>query len=147
MSWQASISRPGVTWCSSAVSRASLSRTATCRTRPSSLDTLSPALRPGRVSPSVFPLVRSLSSPASAAAALFSGFAGTTKRSDCPSPFIPGLPPWRSLGGPPADQADGQARALPVLAHGGSVHALVLRPRGARQRLAIALLAVLPSTL
>ena len=34
---------------------------------------------------------------------------------------------WGVAGcGPPADQADGQAQALPVLAHGGSVHALVL---------------------
>src|ERR1700722_3271333 len=43
--------------------------------------------------------------------------------------------------------ADGRTRALPVLAHEGSGHALVLRPRGARQQLAIALLSVLPSTL
>ena len=36
-------------------------------------------------------------------------------------PFIPGLPPRRSLSGPPGDQPGGQVRALPVLAHGGSV--------------------------
>src|SRR5271165_320199 len=66
------------------------------------------------------------SDPVSAAAALFGGFAGTTKRSDCPCPFISGLPPRRSLSGPPGDQPGGRARALPVLAHGGSVHALVL---------------------
>src|SRR6266702_1024603 len=76
--------------------------------------------------PSVFPLARSLSSPASAASALSGGFAGTTKRSDCPCPFISGLPPRRSLSGPPGDQPDRRARALPVLAHEGSVHALVL---------------------
>src|SRR5713101_4203469 len=133
-------------WCSSAVNRASLSLRATCRTRPSSLDTPGPALRPGRVSLAVFPLAGPLSSPASAASALSGGFAGTTGPSDCPCPFISGLPPRRSLSGPPADQADGRARALPVLAHGGSAHALVLRPRGARPQLAIALLAVLPST-
>src|SRR6266851_3397024 len=121
-------SRCRLTWCSSAVNRASLSLRATSRTRSSSLDTPDPALRPGRVSPAVFPLARSLSSPASATAraALFGGFAGTTERSDCPCPFISGLPPQRSLSGPPGDQPDGQARALPVLAHGGSVHALVL---------------------
>src|SRR5271154_3344643 len=130
------IRRTGVTWCSSAVNRAPLSLTATCRTRSSSLDTLSPALRPGRVSPAVFPMVRSLSSPASAAEALFSELAGTTKRSDCPSPFIPGLPPQRSLDGPPGHQPGGQARALPVLAHESSAHALVLRPRGVPRQLA-----------
>src|SRR5207247_6624762 len=95
-----------------------------------------PALRPGRVSPAVFPLARSLSSPASAAVALSGGFAGTTERSDCPCPFIPGLPPQRSLSGPPADQADGRTRALPVLAHGGSAHALVVRTRRGRHGIA-----------
>src|SRR5437763_16472227 len=37
-------------------------------------------------------------------------------------------------------------RDLPVLAHGDSTHAQVLRPRGARRQLAIALPSVLPST-
>src|SRR5438093_10212766 len=119
-----------LTWCSSAVNRASLSRTATCRTRSSAGDTPGPALRPGRAVPAVFPLADPLPSPTSAAAAsaaaLFGGFAGTTGPSDCPYPFIPGLPPRRSLGGPPADQAVGRRWALPVLAHEGSVHALVL---------------------
>src|SRR5436190_24261660 len=104
-----------VTWCNSAVNRASLSHTATCRTRSSALDTPGPALRPGRVLLSVFPLAGPLSSPASAAAALSGGFAGTTGPSDCPCPFIAGLPPRRFLPGPPADQADGQPWALPVL--------------------------------
>src|SRR5213593_4522040 len=113
-----------LTWCSSAVNRASLSRTATCRTRSSALDTPDPALRPGRGLLAVFPSARPLSSPASAAMALFGGLAGTTGRSDCLCPFIPGVPPKRSLSGPPADQADGRARALPVLAHEGSAHAL-----------------------
>ena len=44
-----------VTWCSSAVNRASLSFRATSRTRPRSLDTPTPALRPERVSLPVFP--------------------------------------------------------------------------------------------
>jgi hypothetical protein len=80
----ASISRCTLTWCSSAVNRALLSRTATCRTRSSSLDTPCPALRPGHVSLAAFPLAGPLSSPVSAAAALFGGFAGTTRPSDCP---------------------------------------------------------------
>ena len=75
----------------------SLSLRATSRTRSSPLDTPGPALRPGRVSLAAFPLVRSLSSPASAAAALSGRFAGTTERSDCPHPFISGLPPRRAL--------------------------------------------------
>jgi hypothetical protein len=78
----------------------------------------------------VFPLVRPLPSPTSAATALFGGFAGTTGRSDFPCPFIPGLPPRRCLDGPPGDQPDGRTRDLPVLAHEGSAHALV--PKTAR---------------
>ena len=66
---------------------------ATSRTRSSSRDTPIPALCPGRVSPSVFPLAGPLSSPASADAALFGGFAGTTGPSDFPRSFISGLPP------------------------------------------------------
>jgi hypothetical protein len=136
-----------VMWCSNAVNRATLSLIATCRTRSSALYTSGPALRPGRGLLAVFPLARPLSSPASAAMALFGGLAGTTGRSDCPCPFIPGVPPRRSLSGPPADQADGQIPALPVLAHEGSAHALVLRPCGVHRRLAKAPPVVLPSTL
>src|SRR6266567_8316021 len=138
-------SRDGVTWCSSAVNRASLSRRATSRTRPSALDASVPALGPGCVLLTVFPLARSLSSPTSAAVALFGGFAGTTKRSDFPRSCISGVPPRCSLSGPPSDQLDGRGWDLPVLAPGGSVHAMVLRPRGVHQRLAIAPPAVLPS--
>ena len=43
---------------------------------------------------------------------------------------------WRSLSGPPGDHPTGEQWDLPVLALGGSVHAMVLRPRGAGQRLA-----------
>jgi len=64
--------------------------------------------------------------------ALFDGFAGTTGLSDFPRSFISGVTPWRSLSGPPPDHSDGQAWDLPVLAHGGSEHAQVLRPRGVR---------------
>src|SRR6266540_2148740 len=121
-------SRPGLTWCSSAVNRASLSRRATSRTRPSALDASVPALCPGCVLLSVFPLARLLPSPTSATAstALFDRFAGTTRRSDFPRSFILGLPPQCSPSGPPNDQLGGRTWDLPVLAHGGSVHALVL---------------------
>ena len=80
----------------------------------------------------MFPSAGRLSSTDSAAAtaALFAGFAGTTRPSDFPRSFIPGLPPQRSLGGPPSDRLDGRAGDLPVLAHEDSVHAQVLRPRG-----------------
>src|SRR5262249_1901134 len=120
-----------VTWCSSAVNCAFLSRRAACRTRSSACDTPGPALCPGCGLLAAFPSVSPLSSPTSAAAALlglalFGGFAGTTGPSDCPYPFIPGLPPQRSLNGPPPDPAPGRTRALPVVAHEGSVHALVL---------------------
>jgi hypothetical protein len=52
-------------------------------------------LRPGRVSPAVFPSGRPLSSPTSApaCAGLFGGFAGTTGLSDFSWSFIEGLPP------------------------------------------------------
>src|SRR6476659_2920709 len=116
----ASRSRSTSTWCNSAVNRASLSRTATCRTRSSALGASCPALCPGRVLLAVFPLVDPLSSTGSAVATatLFVGFAGTTGPSDFPHPFIPGLPPRRSLGVPHDDQKDG-ARDLPVLPHEG----------------------------
>ena len=48
-----------------------------------------------------------------------------------------GLPPRRSLSGPPSDQPDGRAVGSPGLAHEDSVHAQVLRPRGATGRLAL----------
>ena len=49
-----------------------------------------------------------------------------THPSDFPCPCISGVPPQRSLSGPPGDHPDGRTRDLPVLAHEGSVHALVL---------------------
>ena len=127
-----------MTWCSSAVNRAPLSLAATSRTRSSPWGTSGPALRPGRVGLSVFPLANPLSSTTSATGppALFGGFAGTTGLSDFPRSSISGLWPWPCLSGPPGDQPVGRPRDLPVLAHGGSVHAVVLRPRGALRRLA-----------
>src|SRR5260370_10040116 len=97
-----------------------------------------PALRPGRVELAVFPSANLLPSTTSATGspALFGGFAGTTRLSDFPRSFISGVPPWRSLSGPPGDRPDGRARHLPVLAHGGSVHAHALRPPRARHQLA-----------
>src|SRR6266536_3321968 len=88
---------------------------------------------------------RPLSSTASAAIALFGGFAGITGLSDFPRSLIPDVRPQPSLGGLPGDQPDRRARDLPVLAHGDSTHARVLRPRGAHRQLARALPAVLPS--
>lgn len=83
----------------------------------------------------VFPLAGRLSSPASAAPAaagtLFSGIAGTTQPSDFPRSYISGVPPQRSLNGPPVINPADEQWDLPVLAHEDSVHALVLRPRGA----------------
>ena len=136
-----------MTWCSSAVNLASLSLRATSRTRSSPLGTPGPALRPGRVELSVFPLASPLPSTTSAAAdaALFGGFAGTTRLSDFPRSFISGVRPQPSLSGPPGNRPDGRAWDLPVLAHEDSTHAQVLRPRGARRQLAIALPPVLPS--
>src|SRR5450631_2925149 len=124
------------TWCSNAVNRASLSLGATSRTRSSALGASFPALCPGRVLLSVFPLVMPLSSTASAAGttpALFGRFAGTTGMSDFPGSFIPGLPPQRCLDVPPGHPPVGRSRDLPVLAHEGSTHALVLRPRRVHQ--------------
>ena len=95
---------------------------------PARLTRADPALRPVRVGLSVFPLAGRLPSTISAAAdaALFDGFAGTTHPSDFPCPCISGVPPQRSLNGPPGDHPDGRTRDLPVLAHEGSVHAMVL---------------------
>ena len=88
---------------------------ATSRTRSSALSAPVPALCPGRVLLAMFPSAGRLSSTDSAAAtaALFAGFAGTTHPSDFPRSFIPGLPPQRSLSGPPADQLDGRAAGSP----------------------------------
>ena len=78
-------SRSNETWCSNAVNRASLSRTATSRTRTRSCDTPLPALRPGRVSPPVFPhswllpFLHRLRTRRPRAAALFGGITGTTR--------------------------------------------------------------------
>ncbi len=116
------------------MNRTSLSFRATWRTRSRSLDTPSPALRPGRVSLAVFPLGRPLPSPASAAAsaALFGGFAGNTGLSDFPWSSTKGLPPQRSPHGPTSHRSatprtiqdgassttSGRPLDLPVLAHG-----------------------------
>ena len=50
--------------------------------------------------------------------------------SDFPCPCISGVPPQRSLNGPPGDHPDGRTRDLPVLAHEGSVHAGFFDPAG-----------------
>src|SRR5262249_13839149 len=65
------------------------------------LITRMPALSPEPVVLAVFPLVSPLPSIASAAAALFDGFAGSTGLSDFPSSCISGLRPQPSLSGPP----------------------------------------------
>ena len=85
------------------------------RTRSSALSAPDPALRPGRVLLAMFPLTGGLSSTdsASARAALFTGFAGTTPPSDFPRSYISGLPPQRSLSGPPGDRPDGRAVGSP----------------------------------
>jgi hypothetical protein len=118
------------------VNRAFLSPFAIWRTRSSSFDTLPPALRPARDLLAVFPLAGSLPSTTSAAMALFGGFAGTMDPYDFPRSFISGLWPQPSLSGQPADLADGRTWDLPVLAHGNSVHALVLGSRGVLGQLA-----------
>ena len=135
------------TWCRSAVNRASLSSDAIRRTRSSALGALSPALSPGRVLLAAFPLARSLPSTtsATASAVLFGGFAGNTDLSDFRRSCISGLRPWPSLSGPSPDHRDGRSLDLPVLAHGDSAHAQVLRPRRVRKGLAIAPPAMLPS--
>jgi hypothetical protein len=147
MAAKAAHRRERSTWCSSAVNRISLSLLATRRTRSSPLATPCPALSPGRVWPSVFPSAGLLPSTASATGTpvLFGSFAGTTSPSDFSCSFISGVRPWPSLSGPPGDRPDGRARDLPVLAQRDSTHALVLRPRGVRHQLAIALTAMLPS--
>jgi len=95
---------------------ASLSLRAASRTRSSALVTLTPALRPGRVAPVVFPLADPLPSTASAPAraGLFGSFAGTTGPSDFPSSCIEGLPPKRSPRGPsPPSPSSGRATTGP----------------------------------
>jgi hypothetical protein len=67
-----------------------------------------PARCPGRVLLAVFPLSSPLSSPASATKVLFGELAGTTGLSDFPRSCISGVPPRRSLSGPPADQRTGE---------------------------------------
>jgi len=129
------------------VNRTSLSCLATRRTRSSALVALTPAPCPGRVLLSAFSLPRPLSSTASATGkpALSGSFGGTTGLSDFPRPCISGLRPWPSPSGPPCHHNGGQPWDLPGLAHGDSVRAQVLRPRGVRQQLAITLPAIWPS--
>ena len=116
------------------MNRTSLSFRATWRTRSRSLDTPSPALRPGRVSLAVFPSGRPLPSTTSAPGrpGLFGSFAGSTGLSDFPWSCIKGLPPQRSPHGPTSARSatprtiqdgassttSGRPRDLPVLAHG-----------------------------
>jgi hypothetical protein len=71
--------------------------------------------------------------------------ARTTEPSDFPRSSISGVRPQPSPSGPPADQADERAWDLPVLAHGDSAHAQVLRPRGVRRQLAVTLPTMWPS--
>ena len=87
------------------------------RTRSGTWDTPDPALCPGRVVPSGFPSPRPLPSTTSAAIALFGGFVGTTRRSDFPPSYIPGVRPQPSLSGPTPISGTGEAWDLPVLAH------------------------------
>ena len=121
------------------MNRTPLSFRATWRTRSRSLDTPSPALRPGRGSLAAFPLAGRLPSPASAAAetALFDRLTGTTQPSDSPRSCIKGLPPRRSPHGPPpagmppreprrggaSPTGTGDHRGLPVLSTENFVHA------------------------
>ena len=92
-----------LTWCRSAVNRASLSVAATRRTRPRSLSAPCPALGPGRVSLVTFPLAGRLPSTPSAAPpwALFGSFTGSTRPSDFSRSSITGLRPWPSPHDPP----------------------------------------------
>ena len=123
-------------------------------------DTPSPALSPARGSLDAFPLADRLPSTTSSPGrpGSFGSFAGTTRPSDFPCSCIKGLPPKRSPHGPPhrhttprtrqgrgITNTDGRPRDLPVLSMKSFVHAQVLRPRGAPQQLAIALLAAWPS--
>ena len=108
------------------------------RTRSSALSALTPALCPGRVLPVVFPLARSLPSTtsATATAALFGGFAGTTDLSDFPDRASQacglGLPrASRPLSGT-GDAGPPGSRAWRFRACKG------LRPRRVRHGLAIA---------
>ena len=108
------------------------------------MDALLPAPCPERVALSVFPSVSPLSSsgsaPARVRAAAPRGVVRRSRRYYGPVrlPTHLGLTasafPERSA----PDQGAGERWALPVLAHGASVHAMVLRPRGVRGRLALA---------
>ena len=92
-----------LTWCRSAVNRASLSVRAIRRTRSSSLSAPCPALGPERVSLVAFPLAGRLPSTASAAPpwALFGSFTGSTRPSDFSRSCITGLRPRPSPRDPP----------------------------------------------
>src|SRR5947199_2095746 len=90
------------TWCSSAVNRTFLSRSAAWRTRSSALSAPSRCCARGAFCWFGFPLARPLPSIPSAAdpPALFGDFVGTTGLSDCPWPFIVDVRPWTSRRGP-----------------------------------------------
>src|SRR5512132_320817 len=115
-----------LTWCRSAVNRASLPVAATRRTRPRSLSAPCPALGPGRVSLVTFPLAGRLPSTASAAPpwALFGSFTGTTRPSDFSRSSITGLRPWPSPHDPPYHHHRRVIVRPPGSQHGDLAHRL-----------------------
>ena len=132
----------GVTWCSRAVNRASLSRRAAIRTpsRPIPRRFPGPVSGASRVR-SAFPSVGVLSSTDSAATgtssvALFVRFLGTTTPSDSRSAFMSGFGS-ASPNRPPSPSDEGAFRVSRVLAHGVSTHARGLRLRGVKGQLAL----------
>ena len=129
------------------MNRTCLSFRATRRTRSRPVDTLTPALRPGRVSLPAFPLADPLPSNASATTnvTLFDSFAGTTGSSDFRSSCIEGVPLTRSPHDPPPTTATRDDRTSRFSRMESSVRAWVLRPRGVRHRLAITPMTMLPS--
>ncbi len=123
----ASRSRSTSTWCNSAVNRASLSRTATCRTRSSALVASRPVLCPGRALLAVFPLVDPLPPLAPRSPPRPCSSASQVLRDRPTSHNVHPRITSSALHGRPARRSTARgARDLPDFAHEGSVHALVL---------------------
>ncbi len=125
--------RSGSPWWSSAVNRVSLFCRAVRRTRSNALGASGPALCPGRVSLGHAPFLPHLRSRSRGLVRLDHRYYGHVRLPAFVHPRIAASAlPGRSAG----HQSGGRTRGLPVLVHGDSVHAMVLRPRGALRKLA-----------
>ena len=115
------------------------------RTRSSALGVPGPALCPGHVLLALFPLPSPLSSTTSAAKGHVRRLRRYYGAVRLPMTVHPGRTACAFPERPAPFRAGGQSWDLPVLAHGDSAHAWVLRPRGVPRQLALTLPVMWPA--